>query len=89
MYIHWLPMSLFQKFSLNMSKKVLIVCANNQCHTVYLLQDHVMRSKVLSDLLFKDDELVNELAESLETTSVQGVYACVLVCVPSVFVCGV
>ena len=55
------------------------MCAKNQYHTVYLLQDHVMRSKVLSDLLFKDDELVNELADSLETTSVQGVRACVCV----------
>ena len=39
---------------------------------VGLSQDHVMKSRVLSELLFKDDQLVNDLSDSLETTSVKG-----------------
>jgi len=35
-----------------------------------------MNCRALNDLLFKDDQLVNDLAESLETTSIQG--GCVL-----------
>ena len=53
-----------------------VLCVGTDSLLLHLPQDYVMECRVLSDLLFKDDQLVNDLAESLETTSIQG--GCVL-----------